>query len=381
MIDAAASRKSIPSGLKTRWKASVFVWLRGSTLIDDLTDESHELVEAERQILAALKTNPASLEDLAATLSRPPSDLAADLESLVERGLLVPAEEDESGKFAVNRVDIETSSHCNARCLYCPVSIDPKPKRIMPMDLFTHIVQQIAPYNPEWVSLNSFSEPLLDPFFIERCQSLEEVGLKVALFTNATPLKPKIREYLGASQVLHSVVVNFASGNPEEWGRLMGLPPALHARTLENMIELAKVYRGPISISVHGHDGTHRRRAENIAAIFSSFPNVSVTEFPTNTLAGNINGELVGLPTVTSAAKLAGCGRLAGHLQIAWNADVFMCCLDYKQEYIFGNLAESSVHDILGGAIARKYRSQVYGLKEAEPNLLCRNCCHIRLEP
>jgi hypothetical protein len=43
---------------------------------------------------------------------------------------------------------------------------------------------------------------------------------------NATVLKPAIREYLGKSRVLHSVVVNFASENPEEWAELMRLLPA-----------------------------------------------------------------------------------------------------------------------------------------------------------
>jgi hypothetical protein len=179
---------------------------------------------------------------------------------------------------------------------------------------------------------------------------------------------------------LHSVVLNFASADPQEWADLMGLPASLHARTVENMIGLAEVYRGPISISVHGHNTTHRSRRDAVSALFARFPHVTVIEFPTNTMAGYINGELVGLPSLTSVARLAGCNRLASHLQISWCADVFMCCLDYKQEIKFGNLAESSIEEILGGEIARNYRRQVYGLDTAEPSLLCRSCCHIRVE-
>jgi hypothetical protein len=362
------------------WKTSCFVWISNSIATNDLTDERHSLTEPEREILSELKTSPANLESLATKLARPVDDTAPILTNLVDRSLLVPAEVDESRNFSVNRVDIETSSHCNARCQYCPVSIDPRPKRIMPLDLFKHIVRQIAPHRPEWVSLNSFSEPLLDPFFVERCQYLEEHGLRVALFTNATVLKPAVREFLGKSKVLHSVVINFASENAEEWGELMGLPPSSHARTVENIISFAELYDGPISISVHGHNSTHRRRAANIAALLAPFPNVTVIQFPTNTLAGSINGDLVGPPTLTNAPRLGGCNRMAGHLHISWSADVYMCCLDYPQEIKFGNMAESSIEDILGGAIARKYRRQVYGLDPAEPNLLCLKCCHIRIE-
>jgi hypothetical protein len=362
------------------WKTSCFVWVRNSIATNDLTDEQTSLTQIEHKILAQLKVHRADAHELSARLEQSPELTDEVLHRLVERGVVVPADEDESRKFSVKRVDIEISSHCNARCQYCPVSTDPKPKRVMSMELFEHIARQIAPYRPEWVSLNSFSEPLLDPFFVERCRYLEECGLKVALFTNATILRTAIREYLHKSKVLHSIVINFASEDPEEWGELMGLSPASHSRTVENIVGLAEAFPGPISISVHGHNDTHQRRTNNIAGLFARYPHVSVLQFATNTMAGNINGELVGLPTLTDALKLAGCNRLASHLQISWCADVFMCCLDYFQEVKFGNLAEASIQEILGGAVARQYRRQVYGLEKAGPNLLCRKCCHIRVE-
>ncbi len=125
----------------------------------------------------------------------------------------------------MHRVDIETCSHCNARCQYCPVSLDPKPKHVMPLDLFEHIARQIAPHQPDWVALNNFSEPLLDPFFLERCRCLENLGLKIALLTNASIMKPAILEYLKRANVLRFVVMNFASDDPEEWGFLMASHP------------------------------------------------------------------------------------------------------------------------------------------------------------
>ena len=70
--------------------------------------------------------------------------------------------------------------------------------------------------------------------------------------------------------------------------------------------------------------------------------------------------------------------RLAGHLHVSWRGDVFICCLDYEQKSVFGNIAESTVEEILGGERARRCRRQVYGLEPAAPGLLCRSCCHIR---
>ena len=55
-----------------------------------------------------------------------------------------------------------------------------------------------------------------------------------------------------------------------------------------------------------------------------------------------------------------------------------MCCLDYWQEAKFGNIAVAELDEILGGTIAASHRRQVYGLADADANLLCRKCCHIR---
>ncbi len=160
-----------------------------------------------------------------------------------------------------------------------------------------------------------------------------------------------------------------------------GLPPALHSRTVENVIGLAEAFQGPISISVNARNSTHESRTARIAARFARFANVSVQQFPSNTLGGTINGELVGLPTAIRAPKFAGCDRLASHVHISWRGDLFMCCLDYAQEYTFGNIAESSLEELLGGPRARQYRRQVYGLEPATADLPCRKCCHIRVDP
>ena len=219
---------------------------------------------------------------------------------------------------------------------------------------------------------------MLDPYFIERCRRLDAHGLKVALFTNATVLKPSVIEYLASSQVLYSVTINFPSDDPEEWGSLMGLPTATHQRTVDNIKSLAKIYKGGIGIVVNAATDNLDRRIERVGALFAGFSNVTVYNQHSNTLAGNIQNDLVAAATLVNNRRLAGCARLAAHVQISWQGDVCMCCLDYSQEFRFGNLAEASLGEILSGSIAADHRRQVYGLADAEPNLLCRTCCHIR---
>jgi sulfatase maturation enzyme AslB (radical SAM superfamily) len=374
-MNAVATDTAI--GMQT-WKTSCFVWFDGATARNDLTDEVFELPADELRILSDLKTAPADLTQMAERLLWDPERTAAVVRQWIEQQLIVPSTADEGKEFSVKRVDIETGSHCNARCGFCPQSERPKPKHFMTLDLFDRVVQQIAPYRPAWVALNNFSEPLLDPYFVERCRRLDAHGLKVALFTNATVLKPNVIEYISTSQVLYSVTINFPSDDPEEWGNLMGLPSATHARTVENIATWAKVYKGGIGIVVNGATDNLDSRIERIGVLFARFPNVTVLKQGSNTLAGNIQNDLVAAATLVKNRRLGGCPRLAAHVHVSWQGDVFMCCLDYSQEVKFGNLAEASLGEILSGPIAVDHRRQVYGLAEAEPHLLCRTCCHIR---
>jgi len=359
--------------LDQTWKTSCFVWLDNLVANNDLLDQKHLLTESEARLLTALKT----------TQANPPNSVGDqtahdNFHRLLELGLIVPASQDEGRKFSVKRVDIETCTHCNARCLFCPQSEHPKPKQFMSLELFQRAVEQIAPYRPDWVALNNFSEPFLDPLFVERCMYLEAHALKVALFTNATVLRPHVAEYLASSDVLHSITVNFPSPDPAEWANLMRLPASTHGRTVENIERLAECYKGGIGIVVNALTENLHSRIDSLSQMFARFPNVSVIKLDSNTLAGNIQNDLVQPASLTNSQKLGGCARLAAHVHISASGDVFMCCLDYWQETKFGNIADATLEEILGGDIAASHRRQVYGLTDADDNLLCRKCCHIR---
>jgi radical SAM protein with 4Fe4S-binding SPASM domain len=152
----------------------------------------------------------------------------------------------------------------------------------------------------------------------------------------------------------------------------------MHSRVIQNVKGFAEAFDGPVAISVDARTATHRTRTARIAALFAMYANVSVLQLDSNTLAGSISGELVGPATLTAVPRLGGCNRLAGHLHVSVSGDIFMCCLDYTQRYKFGNVRTASVAEILDGPIARKYRRQVYGLEDADADLICRSCCHIR---
>src|SRR6266566_194904 len=115
MRDSTATQTlTEPRVLTQIWKTSCFAWVRDSIATNDLTDEKHPVTPLEQGILSDLRIAPVGLESLIGRSARTGEDITPVLRSLVESDLLVPVEEDESGRFSINRVDIETGSHCNA---------------------------------------------------------------------------------------------------------------------------------------------------------------------------------------------------------------------------------------------------------------------------
>jgi MoaA/NifB/PqqE/SkfB family radical SAM enzyme len=95
----------------------------------------------------------------------------------------------ESAPTFPDRVYVESTNVCNLDCIMCPTGlhIDTRPKGFMDWDLYTSIVDEIAPF-AEAVVLHSWGEPLLHKRIYEMIEYAKERGLWVETSTNATRL-------------------------------------------------------------------------------------------------------------------------------------------------------------------------------------------------
>ena len=89
-------------------------------------------------------------------------------------------------------LSLETCTVCNHRCPFCPVSVDPREREVMPQTLFESIVDQTAAIGGKdvVVFLSNYNEPTVDPLFEERCRALFERGMPVSILTNASQFTP-----------------------------------------------------------------------------------------------------------------------------------------------------------------------------------------------
>ncbi|HSP71741.1 MAG TPA: radical SAM protein [Gaiellaceae bacterium] len=88
-----------------------------------------------------------------------------------------------------DRVYVESTNVCNLDCIMCPTGlhIDTRPKGFMDWELYTAIIDEIAPF-AEAVVLHSWGEPLLHKRIFDMISYAKAKGLWVETSTNATRL-------------------------------------------------------------------------------------------------------------------------------------------------------------------------------------------------
>ena len=121
-------------------------------------------------------------------------------------------------------------------------------------------------------------------------------------------------------------------------------------------------------------DERHQRDFAEISERFAGSL-FNVKYFEVNDRAGYLQ---IGLRVDGRHKRLAGCDHVGSrplqHLHITPRAKVVLCCQDYSESVEVGDLAESTVAEILTGPEMARMRRMVYGLEEAPANFICRNC-------
>ncbi len=94
-----------------------------------------------------------------------------------------------------DRIYVESTNVCNLDCIMCPTGmhIDTRPKGYMEWDLYTSIIDEIAPW-AEAVVLHSWGEPLLHKRIIDMIRYAKERDIWVETSTNAMLLTEEVAE-------------------------------------------------------------------------------------------------------------------------------------------------------------------------------------------
>lgn len=313
-------------------------------------------------LLVACATEPQGAEAIAARFG--PERVAA----AVRRGWLQRPEELCREYWLVSG-EIEVTAHCNWGCRFCPVATDPKPRETMPLGLFTETIAKLAEVGTlDYVTFQFFNEPTLDKHFIERVAVLARYGLELALYTNASALTDDKIDALSRHGVLRHLIVNMPSADPDEFAELTGSQS--HLQTVRNVMQAIRAgFRVQIVVN-----GVGERLARNLDQLARRYEPLGVEVHPSLTCdrAGDVGSEY--FQDVHLEGRLNGCGWPVHHANISVRGDLFLCCNDYYQREVFGNIRDGSIDDLMTSDAAVSMRRRVFGVSEAPEDFLCRRC-------
>jgi radical SAM protein with 4Fe4S-binding SPASM domain len=236
----------------------------------------------------------------------------------------------------------------------------------MELGLFEEILDKArALPDAHVVTFNSYNEPTICPHFLQMLKLLSETRFRLILHTNATRLTPQIIAFLAETELAVAVIVNLPSLDAAEFRALTGVP--VLDRTLE-AADRAIAAGLPVRISANG---TLREQASTWPALQARF-GPRVIEVASSDRAGLLGGGHA--KSIAMTGRLRGCDLVDQWVHIAVNGNLFICCEDYHQNEVYGNIRDGSFEQLLSGPRAVQLRRRVYGDEDAPENFICRRC-------
>jgi MoaA/NifB/PqqE/SkfB family radical SAM enzyme len=295
---------------------------------------------------------------------------------LAADGWLIREDEDLSHRYRIRWVSLEAHSVCNQRCYFCPVSIAPREPYFMPTELYERIVAEIADLDEpiETVAMIQYNEPTVDRRFVDQVRTIKEAGLPAAVLSNGSGLTPDKVDALVEMGGISYFSVNLSTLDPERYAQDRGRN---HLERVLANLDYAKdtSIADEMVVVVLGADP--ERHAQEFEAISKHFEgsNFIVQDFEANDRAGYLE---VGLRAQGRDLRVAGCDYMGSrpieHVHITAAANIVLCCQDYDESWVLGNLESRSLREILDSEGYARARRQVYGVEAPPEDFICSNC-------
>jgi hypothetical protein len=224
----------------------------------------------------------------------------------------------------------------------------------------------------EALSMIQYNEPTIDKRFIDQVRCLLDAGLPPAVFTNGTGLTRECIDALVEMGGLRFLSINLSSLDRERYHRDRGKD---HLQRVLESIEYAKDKPVAEEMVLTVLNDDRQTLDLEMAAIAKRFEGTrfKVQDWIVNNRAGNID---IGMGAMDG--RLAGCDYMGSrpieHVHITAAGQVVLCCQDYDERWVAGDLTESSLESILRGPQIARFRRIIYGLEEPPENFLCNGC-------
>jgi radical SAM protein with 4Fe4S-binding SPASM domain len=260
-----------------------------------------------------------------------------------------------------NTIALETTSHCNRTCFFCPVAYGERAKENMPIELITKVLNELANVNYKGrIELYIYNESTLDKRLIEIIALVRSKLPQACIMinTNGDTFKTweDINKYFvaGLNQMQINIYSNGDGKDEERYQKGLEFATNRHEKMLAMVAELKK--QDP-KVTEEGnlyHYVGPKSKIVKVVPKYGVKPDgkrkFGIHHFSNR--SGNV-GDFV--PALKEPLKNS-CAKPFRMLNINWKGEALLCCNDYNGETSVGNIKDNTVIELWNSQKLQVYR-------------------------
>lgn len=144
-------------------------------------------------------------------------------------------------RIAPITIDMALTRACNFGCSFCYAMLQENERKQLTTDVMYRFLDDCAEMGVRAISLVSDGESTLSPAFVPTIRRGHELGISMAVGTNAFVLgRAKLEEILPSLTYLR---VNFSAGTRQRYAEIMGVKPEWFDKVVQNIRDMVAIKR------------------------------------------------------------------------------------------------------------------------------------------
>lgn len=291
------------------------------------------------------------------------------------------------GELSVPRyIDVELTNLCNFKCRFCPTGTKSmnRLQGYMPKEVVDVLIANIVKYHIPGVRFIRWGEPTFHPHYLEILKRTKMTGTCVHINTNGSLLDEKQISQLIDMQ-LDSIKFSFQGADEGTYSEMrMGGDYHRMLDIIQKMAEMRGQRPLPyiqISTTLTGETANQIDNFKHDIERYCDYYNIGYTKL--NHL--NVNDmnicdeEKEKIKHLQEQEKIHHvyhdvCVEAFDKLSINWNGDVTLCCSDYDNFMIIGNILDMDLMQLFTSKAANQYRDII--VKKQYGRIKCCSTCY-----
>ncbi|MCL1939766.1 MAG: SPASM domain-containing protein [Desulfovibrionaceae bacterium] len=272
-------------------------------------------------------------------------------------------------------VEFQTLSVCNAKCVFCPHAQSPEliPHGRMDDGLIDKIVSECGKHFVNRINPYLTNEPLADRRMPDILRLIRQKTLfftKTKINTNAGLLTEEISRKILTGSGLSQIWFSVNGYSPETYKASMNLDYATSMRNIDTFLRLKQELgqrRPSVKVTT-----IHTKLVEHELEYAEKYWAERKVHFTVHHMDNRAGEGVSAIAPVAHRRKL-NCDLFLKQAYIVENGDMILCCHDWRQTVVLGNVAEKSIKEVWNSPLFldRIYEYYAGNFENIE---ICRNC-------